>query len=91
MTLLDGNVGIVYNPYSMDQLSQGVRGVTDYINCLSNHSNPSECFAPSGEMSMLQLLVEQAVEPIAVWARCKSNYVQVIALFSFCFLIFGLD
>jgi hypothetical protein len=78
MTLLDGNVGIVYNPYSMDQLSQGVRGVTDYISCLSNHSNPGECSAPSGELSLLPLLVDQAVEPIAVWARCKSNYVQVI-------------
>ena len=88
MTLLDGNVGIVYNPYSMDQLSLGVRGVTDYINCLSNHSNPSECSPPSGELSMLQLLVEQAVEPIAVWARCKSNYVQVMALFVILF-IFG--
>ena len=90
MTLIDGNIGVVYNPYSMDELSLGVKGVTDYINCLSEHSNPGECTAPSGELSMLQLLVEQAVEPIAVWARCKSNYVQVIALFLFNFFWFKL-
>jgi hypothetical protein len=76
MTLLDGSVGIIYNPYTMDELSAGVRGVTGYINCLSENSNPNECTPPGGEASALQTLVDQSVDPIAVWARCKSNYVQ---------------
>ena len=77
ITLLDGSVGIIYNPYTMDQLSLGLTGpggVIDYIACLSSSADSSACPVPSGEAKRLQTLVDQSVEPIAVWARCKTNY-----------------
>ena len=74
MTLADGSYGIIYNPYSLNTLSRGVAGVTAYIDCLSSSSSSSSCAQPSGESQILDQLVAQGVEPIAVWARCKSNY-----------------
>ena len=74
MLLSDGSQGIVYNPYPLDTLSRGVAGVTQYIECLSTHSNPSDCTPPPAENVLLEVLVSQGVEPIAVWGRCKSNY-----------------
>jgi hypothetical protein len=72
MPLLDGNIGIVYNPYTLTELSEGVKGVTAYINCLSETSDAGQCQPPTG--TLLPSLAAQAVEPIAVWARCKTNY-----------------
>jgi hypothetical protein len=74
MTLADGTNGIIYNPYTMQQLSDGVRGVVAYIECLSSSKSSSLCTLET--TSSLQVLVNQGVEPIAVWARCKSNYLQ---------------
>ena len=74
MLLSDGSIGIVYNPYPLDTLAMGVAGVTDYIDCLSTHSDPGACAPPPAENTLLEVLVNQGVEPIAVWGRCKSNY-----------------
>ena len=76
MILADGTSSIIFNPYTMQKLSDGVRGVTDYIDCLSSSSSPSFCTAPPASVSSLQVLVDQGVEPIAVWAKCKINYLQ---------------
>ena len=74
MAHLDGTVGIIYNPYTMEELSIGMTGVTTYINCLSENSDSSKCSPPNGQNTQLMALVEQSVEPLAVWARCKTNY-----------------
>lgn len=77
MVLADGSLGYVYNPYSLDQLSGGLAGVTAYIACLSTSASPvTQCKPPAGEAAALPLLLKQGVDPIAVWARCKSNYAQ---------------
>jgi hypothetical protein len=76
MLLVDGSQAVVYNPYSLDELTQGVSGITGYIECLSTHSDPADCAAPPSENILLSALVNQGVEPIAVWGRCKSNYAQ---------------
>ena len=77
MVLSDGSTAIVYNPYTLDQLSAGVAGVTTYIECISSSFSASDCSPPPGESTgggQLSILMDQGVEPIAVWARCKSNY-----------------
>jgi hypothetical protein len=74
MPLADGTIGIVYNPYSLDALSIGVMGVTAYIQCLGDGGGA--CISPSTSSGLLPVLVAQGVDPIAVWARCKSNYAQ---------------
>jgi hypothetical protein len=75
MVLKDGTNAFVYNPYSLSELSKGVQGLTKYIQCLSESANPdSACPPPPREQLTLSVLVQQGVEPIAVWARCKSNY-----------------
>ena len=81
MPLVDGKIGIIYNPYSLDELSLGVSHVTSYIKCLNWSSVTGDlCKPPSADdtstSSTLQFLIDQAVEPVAVWARCKSNYVH---------------
>ena len=73
MVLTDGTPAFVYNPYSLDALSDGVQGVTAYMDCLSVRSS-SDCPPPLNENTALAVLVSQGVEPLAVWARCKSNY-----------------
>ena len=74
MLLVDGTTSIVYNPYPLDVLSTGVSGITAYIDCLSVNSDPTACNAPPAESTQLPILVQQGVDPIAVWGRCKSNY-----------------
>ena len=74
LLLTDGTTAIVHNPYSMDQLSAGVAGVTGYITCLSANSDPNACPPPPGETTALEALVAQSADPIAVWGRCKANY-----------------
>jgi hypothetical protein len=74
VTTIDGTNSIIYNPYTLQQLSDGLKGTVSYIDCLSSSKSPSSCtLQPS---SSLQVLVDQGVEPIAVWAKCKSNYLQ---------------
>ncbi len=63
-------MSIVYNPYSLDALSQGVRAVTDYAKCMSERTDCKMSNTPGG----LPDLLSQGVDPIVVWARCKSNY-----------------
>ena len=73
----DGTLGVVYNPYALDALSAGVRGITAYVECLSAGGNAvdgSACTPPPSEQTALPVLVQQGVDPLAVWARCKSNY-----------------
>ena len=84
MPLIDGNIGIIYNPYSLDELSVGVGEITKYIQCLNWSATTGDtCKSPlssssstTTSLSTLQILIDQAVEPIAVWARCKSNYMH---------------
>ena len=77
MVLTSGEVALVYNPYSLDELSAGLTGLTAYVNCLSTALDPpNDCVRPAQEDTRLPLLVNQGVEPIAVWAKCKSNYAQ---------------
>ena len=84
MPLIDGNIGIIYNPYSLDELSVGVSEITKYIQCLNWSATTGDtCKSPlssssstTTSLSTLQILIDQAVEPIAVWARCKSNYMH---------------
>jgi hypothetical protein len=75
MVLASGESAIVYNPYSLDELSAGVVGVTAYVTCLSTASDPdNQCPRPPREDTSLRVLTGQGVEPIAVWAKCKANY-----------------
>ena len=74
LLLTDGTTALVHNPYSLDQLSAGVAGVTGYITCLSANSDPNACPPPPGETTALEALVAQSADPIAVWGRCKANY-----------------
>jgi hypothetical protein len=79
MQLADGTSGIIYNPYTLEILSRGVSGITSYIQCLSENPlayDGTSCPPPQGIDQLLPILVQQKVEPIAVWARCKSNYAQ---------------
>jgi hypothetical protein len=71
--LPDGSFGIIHNPYSLETLSKGVRGVTDYVQCMSERA---ECQQPNGDvaMALLPALISQSVDPVVVWTRCKSNY-----------------
>ena len=69
----DATNSIIYNPYSLDILSQGVRGVNAYIQCLSMASNRGNCIPPNN-YDLLPVLEEQGVDPISVWVRCKNNY-----------------
>ena len=73
MVLVDGTTSVIYNPYTLDQLSAGVAGVTTYIQCISTTWD-DHCPPPPAENVLLATLVQQGVEPIAVWGRCKSNY-----------------
>ena len=75
MVLASGEAAIVYNPYSLDELSAGVRGITAYVTCLATATDPDgQCARPAAEDTLLPDLVNQGVEPIAVWAKCKANY-----------------
>ena len=75
MVLASGEAAIVYNPYSLAELSAGLSGVTAYVTCLSTAANPdSDCKPLARENTLLPVLVQQGVEPIAVWAQCKANY-----------------
>ena len=73
VTLVDGTQGVIFNPYSLDELSQGLAGVTQYIQCLATSPSTTYCKQPPGE-STLGVLTRQNVDPIAVWTKCKSNY-----------------
>lgn len=78
ITLLDGTTGVIFNPYSLNELSAALVGVTSYIQCLSQMPSSSAsyndvCKPPKG-ISALPVLTNQRVQPIAVWAKCKSNY-----------------
>lgn len=75
MTLMDGSQAIIYNPYSLDELSAGLKGVTQYIHCLASATSQTECNKPPS-IRTLSVLTNQGVEPIAVWAKCKSNYLE---------------
>ena len=75
LTLVDGSQGIIYNPYSLQQLSEALKGITQYINCLATSVSSNECHKPTG-VKTLPILINQGVEPIAVWAKCKSNYME---------------
>lgn len=75
VTLTDGSQGIIYNPYSLQELSDGLSGITEYIQCLATSTSSQECKKVRG-ISTLGLLTNQGVEPIAVWAKCKSNYLE---------------
>ena len=66
----DGSFGIINNPYSLDELSQGIRGVTEFVQCMSESM---DCQPPYGDGG-LPLLTVQGVDPVVVWTRCKSNY-----------------
>lgn len=66
---------IIYNPYSLDTLSEGVRGVNTYIQCLSQ--SKQGCTPPKN-YDLLPVLQAQGADPISVWARCKSNYAMGI-------------
>ena len=74
LTIIDGTNSIIYNPYTLKELSDGLKGAVSYIDCLSSSKSPSSCTLQAS--SSLQVLVDQGVEPIAVWAKCKSNYLQ---------------
>ena len=76
LLLTSGDMGLVYNPYTLDELSAGLSGLTAYVECLAEHADPGECSLPPTENRLLPVLVAQGVEPIAVWGRCKSNYAQ---------------
>jgi hypothetical protein len=78
MPLLDGSTGVIYNPYSLDELSAGLKGITTYIRCLSmavSATNRDQvCPPPPAMQARLEVLISQNVQPIAVWTKCKSNY-----------------
>lgn len=74
VTLVDGSRGIIFNPYTLDELSAGLQGVTAYIQCLATKTTNQQCPQPQAEAQLLGALIRQNVEPIAVWAQCKSNY-----------------
>ena len=74
VTLVDGTQGVIFNPYSLDELSAGLAGVTEYIQCLARSTSPAQCPQPKAEKQLLGALIRQNVDPIAVWVKCKSNY-----------------
>jgi len=78
VNLQDGTTNaIIYNPYSLDTLSEGVAEVIKYVNCLSERADPMLCDTyKTLYNNKLQWLVNQNVEPLVVWAKCKSNYLQ---------------
>lgn len=79
VNLIDGTSNaIIYNPYSLDTLTDGVSSITQYIECLSSTNDPtSSCEGYKSKYGQkLSWLVDQGVEPIAVWAKCKNNYLQ---------------
>ena len=52
----------------------GLRGVTAYIQCLATKLSSQQCKPPIAMQQNLEVLMRQNVQPIAVWAKCKSNY-----------------
>jgi len=78
VNLLDGTPNaIIYNPYPLEVLSEGLRDVNMYVKCLSENREASLCDSyKSLYNTKLQVLVNQNVEPLVVWTKCKSNYLH---------------
>lgn len=78
VNLIDGTPNaIVYNPYTLIELSRGIQHVVRYIECLSTQSEATGCQTFRQQQTQsLPILGNQGVEPIAVWAKCKLNYLQ---------------
>ena len=52
----------------------GLKGVTEYIQCLATRLSTATCALPPAMQHSLTSLIQQNVQPIVVWAKCKSNY-----------------
>lgn len=81
VNLMDGTANaIIYNPYSMDELSMGVKYIIAYIECISTSGSENDkCISImnlGSKQYPLEILSKQGVDPVAVWAKCKTNYLQ---------------
>ena len=71
LTSTEGMPTLVYNPYSLAELSSGVAPL---IACLlTKPSSFDACNSDSNSIAGLSDLLAQNVHPMAVWMRCKAN------------------
>ena len=78
--LVTGEMGVIYNPFSLQELGEYLG--PSAAACMrdrasANHGDwsvPATCSLEQSGASALSALVAQHVQPIDVWARCKSNY-----------------
>lgn len=76
LTRADGSQGVVFNPYSLDQLStllyqNPARTPEIYLDCMAKTLDSSECESKMPRVNEFELA---GVPSMSVWSRCKSNY-----------------
>ena len=76
--LVTGKQGIIYNPFSLDELTYFLEPtVTKCMNARANSYDMSTtCTLEGSTTNRISELVQQNVQPIDVWTRCKDNYMQ---------------
>lgn len=76
LTRYDGTQGVVFNPFSLDQISAKLhrdprRTPELYLACLSNTTDPGEC---DSKLPRIREFEAAGVPSMSVWSRCKANY-----------------
>ena len=72
LVLMDGTPALVYNPYSLAEVSAGVAPMLACL--LKTSSSFDACSADGNSIAGLGDLLSQNVQPLAVWSRCKANF-----------------
>lgn len=76
LPLVTGTQGVIYNPFTMEQLTALLTPTVEV--CMDARAKevgvPTACSMQEEARGGLSVLIDQQVQPIDVWARCKSNY-----------------
>ena len=76
LPLVTGEQGVIFNPFTMDELTTLLTPTVEV--CMNARAKelgvPSACSMQESARGSLSVLIDQQVQPIDVWARCKSNY-----------------
>lgn len=80
VNLLDGTQNaLVYNPYPMKVLDESMENLVAYIYCRSTAMDSTTCDNLKRPHDLkLNILSRQGVDPLVVWSKCKSNYLQSV-------------
>jgi hypothetical protein len=80
VNLLDGTQNaLIYNPYTMKVLDESMGNLVSYIYCRSTAMDSTSCDNVKRPHDIkLNVLSRQGVDPLVVWSKCKSNYLQSV-------------